>query len=149
MSTTNLLSSLRPVDGAVKKRKRVGRGDASGHGGTSGRGHKGDKARSGSRRRAWFEGGQMPIYRRVPKRGFKSLNKVEYQIVNIKDVEKIEASEIRIEELVKSGLVKSSRKPVKILGDGELSRAVTIYANAFSKSAKEKIEKAGGKAEVV
>ncbi|HDN59793.1 MAG: 50S ribosomal protein L15 [Candidatus Neomarinimicrobiota bacterium] len=149
MSTTNLLSSLRPVDGAVKKRKRVGRGDASGHGGTSGRGHKGDKARSGSRRRAWFEGGQMPIYRRVPKRGFKSLNKVEYQIVNIKDIEKIEASEIRIEELVKSGLVKSSRKPVKILGDGELSRAVTIYANAFSKSAKEKIEKAGGKAEVV
>lgn len=147
--STNLLSSLRPADGAVKKRKRVGRGDASGHGGTSGRGHKGDKARSGSRRRAWFEGGQMPIYRRVPKRGFKSLNKVEYQIVNIKDIEKIEASEIRIEELVKSGLVKSFRKPVKILGDGELSRAVTIYANAFSKSAKEKIEKAGGKAEVV
>jgi len=149
MSTTNLLSSLRPVDGAVKKRKRVGRGEASGHGGTSGRGHKGEKSRSGSRSRAWFEGGQMPIYRRVPKRGFKSLNKVEYQIVDIKDIEKIEASEIRIEELVKSGLVKSSRKPVKILGDGELSRAVTIYANAFSESAKEKIEKAGGKAEVV
>lgn len=147
--STNLLSSLRPADGAVRDRKRVGRGDASGHGGTSGRGHKGDRARSGSRRRAWFEGGQMPLYRRVPKRGFKSLNKVEYQVVNIKDLEKIETSEIRIEDLVKSGLVKSSRKPVKILGDGELSRAVTVYANAFSKSAREKIEKAGGKAEVV
>ncbi|MBO8131460.1 MAG: 50S ribosomal protein L15 [Candidatus Marinimicrobia bacterium] len=147
--STNILSSLKPAQGSVEKRKRVGRGDASGHGGTSGRGHKGEMSRSGSKRRAWFEGGQMPLYRRIPKRGFKSINKIEYQIVNIRDIERIDADVIKIVDLKEKGLIKTLNKPVKILGDGEIKKAVTIYANAFSKSAKEKIEKAGGKAEVI
>ena len=143
------LHSLKPPKGSKKNRKRVGRGSGSGMGKTSTRGHKGQKARSGGLKRAGFEGGQMPVYRRLPKRGFHNFTRVEYQVVNIEDFARCQESELTLEILKAAGLVKKSGVPVKVLGSGKLEKPYTVKANAFSKSAKEKIEQAGGKAVVV
>ncbi len=131
---------------SIKRKKRVGIGPSSGHGKTSCRGHKGQMARSGAKHRAWFEGGQMPLQRRIPKRGFNNIFKVYYQVVNVSQLDKIEVSEITPEVLVKSGLIDSVCEPVKILGTGEISKGKKITADAFSASAIEKIKKAGGEA---
>tara|TARA_B100000579_G_C22566494_1_gene726902 strand:+ start:25 stop:465 length:441 start_codon:yes stop_codon:yes gene_type:complete len=139
------LNSLKPTVGSRKNRKRIGRGHGSGLGKTSGRGHKGAGQRSGNKKRAWFEGGQMPLARRLPRRGFTNIFKEKYQIVNLSDLSKIE-KKIDIDPVVlkESGLIRSSLKPVKILGDGEFDKKVNIVASSFSESAKIKIEKAGG-----
>jgi len=143
------LGSLKYADGSRKGRKKLGRGDASGTGGTAGRGHKGYGSRSGSKVRPWMEGGTMPIYRRLPKRGFVNINKKDIQIVNLDTINKLDVEEVTIELLVEKGVINSSRKPLKVLGNGEIEKSVKVVANAFSKSAIEKIEKAGGKAEVI
>lgn len=143
------LHTLKPPKGSKKNRKRVGRGAGSGLGETSGKGHKGQKARSGGKKRPGFEGGQMPIYRRLPKRGFKNFFRQEFQIVNVADLSRFAETELSPESLLSAGLIKKAHVPVKILGNGELKKAFTVKANAFSKSAKEKIEQAGGKALVV
>lgn len=140
------LSNLKYADGSIKKSKRIGRGDASGSGGTAGKGHKGAKARSGAKHRAWFEGGQMPLNRRLPKFGFTNIFKKEWQIVNVSDLERIEGDKVDPTILEANGLIRNAKKLVKILGDGELTKAFEISANAFSKSAEEKINAAGGKA---
>lgn len=151
----DILSNLTPAKGSRKKRKRIGRGQGSGHGGTSTRGHKGAGARAGNKHRAWFEGGQMPLARRVPKRGFNSPFRVEYQIVNIETLEKlavdgkIQGGVIDPEVLVKLGVVKKRTEPVKVLGNGDLKSKLTVSAHAFSKSAVQKIETAGGKAQTI
>lgn len=151
----DILSNLHYAEGSRKKRKRVGRGQGSGHGGTSTRGHKGQHSRSGAKFRAWFEGGQMPLQRRVPKFGFKNINRVEYVTINLDDLQnfidkgKISESKINKEYLLKNSLIKGKNKPLKILGNGELKSKLEITADAFSKSAKEKIEKGGGKAVTV
>ncbi len=151
----DILSSLKPAAGARKKRKRIGRGQGSGHGGTATRGHKGAKSRSGYRHLAGFEGGQMPLVRRVPKRGFHSPFKKEFQIVNLERLEKLAANGkvqggvITPEVLAKLGVIKKAAEPVKILGDGELKAKLDVTAHAFSKSAQEKIEKAGGRAQLL
>jgi large subunit ribosomal protein L15 len=133
-----------------KKRKRVGRGIGSGNGKTAGRGHKGQNARSGGGVRPGFEGGQNPLYRRLPKRGFTNINRKEYAIVNIDVLNRFaEGSEITPELLKEQGIVKQVKSGVKILGEGELSVKLTVKANKFSKAAIEKIEAVGGKAEVV
>jgi len=141
------LGSLKHAPGAVKQRKRIGRGQGSGYGGTSGRGHKGQRSRSGSRRRPWFEGGQMPLQRRVPKRGFTNIFKKRFEIVNLKDLDKkVKSSkDVTPKELFELGLIRKQGASVKILGDGELKNAINISAHAFSEAAKKKIEKAGGK----
>ena len=139
------LGSLKKAPGSTKTNKRIGRGQASGTGCTAGRGHKGQRSRSGSKRRAWFEGGQMPIQRRLPKFGFYNHGKILYQIVNVEDLEKVaDEAEITAEVLKKSGLVGKSDAPVKILGNGDISKKVNLKVNAVSKTAQEKIEKAGG-----
>lgn len=144
------LSELRPPRGAKKNRKRVGRGPGSGHGKTATRGHKGQLARSGGRSKPYGEGGQMPIYRRVPKRGFKSLEKKVYQIVNLSDLSRLKKTDgVGPETLLEAGLLARADVPVKILGDGEAPANLVIKAHAFSRSAKEKIEARGGKAEVL
>jgi large subunit ribosomal protein L15 len=144
------LNELRPPKGARKKRKRVGRGEGSGHGGTSGKGHKGLKARSGGTISPGFEGGQMPLQRRLPKRGFKNPFRKEWSVVNLGDLSAFpEGAVVDVESLKSSGLVKKVVFGVKILGDGDLSRPLTVRAHAFSLSAKKKIEAAGGKAEVI
>jgi large subunit ribosomal protein L15 len=130
---------------AMKRRKRVGRGGGSGHGKTSCRGQKGQLSRSGSKHRPWFEGGQMPLQRRVPKRGFTNKFRIVAQIVNIADISRIGASEVDPKFLFEKGLIKKADIQVKILGNGDISKPVTVTADAFSDSAKEKIEKAGGK----
>ncbi len=138
------LSNLKYADGSRKNRKKVGRGGA--HGKTSCRGHKGQRSRSGSKRRLWFEGGQMPIMRRLPKRGFTNFNRVEYQVVNVGDLDRVHGvDEVTPEVLLERGLIRKKRLPVKILGQGELKIKVNVTANAFSKSAIEKIEAAGGR----
>jgi large subunit ribosomal protein L15 len=142
------LHTLRPSAGAVKPRKRVGRGPGSGHGKTASRGHKGLKSRSGGKPAAGFEGGQMPLQRRLPKRGFTNIFKIVYQIVNIKDLEGFEAHTVVTRELLqRMGRIKSSAKPIKILGDGEIAVPLTIQADKFSEVAKQKIIAAGGTAE--
>jgi len=143
------LSDLSPAAGARGSRRRVGRGPGSGSGKTSGRGHKGQKSRSGGSIPAWFEGGQMPLYRRVPKRGFKPLRRVENQAVNVSQLAELDETEISPEVMRAHGLVGSLRRPIKVLGDGELGRAVTVQAQAFSASARQKIEEAGGSAQVI
>ena len=140
------LSSLTPVPGSIKNRKRVGRGHGSGLGKSAGRGDKGAGQRSGFKRRPWFEGGQMPLARRLPKRGFTNLFKKEFQIVNLDDIDALGLDTINPQVLAKHGLVRSALKPVKILGDGELKSKLSVTATTFSNSAKEKIEKAGGTA---
>ncbi len=136
------LHDISPAEGSKQKKKRVGRGPGSGLGKTAGRGHKGQKSRSGYSRRPGFEGGQMPLIRRVPKRGFTSLFRTEYTILNVRDLEGLEG-EVTPERLVEVGLVRRGM-PVKILGDGEIQSAVNVVAHKFSKSAREKIEAAGG-----
>ena len=144
------LSNLKPAIGSTKKPKRLGRGFGSGTGKTSGKGHKGQKARSGGSIKAGFEGGQMPMQRRLPKRGFHPLEKKVYALVNLRDLEQFEpGSIIDLEALGKAGLVRKICDGVKILGDGEFSKKLTVIAHKFSKSALEKIEAAGGKAEVI
>ena len=144
------LSNLKPAIGSTKNRKRIGRGKGSGTGKTAGKGHKGQKARAGGGVKAGFEGGQMPMHRRLPKRGFRSLNKTIYALVNLGDLEVFEAgTEVDLETLGQAGLVGSLMDGVKILGDGELTKKLTVRAHKFSKSAVAKIEAAGGKAEVI
>ncbi len=139
------LDSLKPSKGSIKNKKRIGRGHGSGLGKTSGRGHKGAGQRSGNKRRAWFEGGQMPLARRLPRRGFTNIFKEEIQIVNISDLIRIEKnSEIDPVVLQENGLIRSSLKPVKILGVGDIDKKLNVTASSFSESAKNKIEKAGG-----
>ena len=149
------LSNLSPINGSVNtKKKRIGRGQGSGKGGTSTRGHKGAKSRSGYSKKIGFEGGQMPLQRRIPKFGFKNINRVEYQSVNLRvlqslfDNKKIKKSNVNISDLIKNGLV-SKNDLVKILGSGELKTALNIEAHKFSKSAQDKIEKSGGKIKII
>ena len=145
------IGNIPSVCGASKPRKRIGRGPGSGHGKTSTRGHKGQKARSGGKPKVWSEGGQMPLQRRLPKRGFTNIFKKQYQIVNLSDLSKAwsrlaVSSEgmITPQILKEKGLIKKAHLPVKILGEGELTQSVTIQASAFSQKAKEKIQAAGG-----
>ena len=140
------LNLLTPVEGSVKNRKRVGRGHGSGLGRSSGRGDKGAGQRSGFKRRAWFEGGQMSLARRLPKRGFTNIFKKEFQIVNLEKIESLGLSAITAKDLFENGLIRSVLKPVKVLGDGKLSSKIDITATAFSLTAKIKIEEAGGAA---
>ncbi len=142
------LSTLRPPKGATANRKRVGRGMGSGMGKTSTRGHKGQRSRSGSRMMRGFEGGQMPLHRRLPKRGFTNIFRTEYQVVNLDRLAALGETNITPELMVKNGLA-GKNDLIKILGDGELKSALTVQAHKFSKSAQEKITKAGGKAELV
>jgi large subunit ribosomal protein L15 len=150
----DILSNLKYVEGSRKKRKRIGRGEGSGHGGQATRGMNGQRSRSGSKKRAWFEGGQMPLQRRIPKFGFTNIFKETYQIVNLNALQRV-ASEnkidkvLTIEELKNLGLVSSLSKPVKILGKGELKVKLNLEVNAISQSAKEKIESAGGSIKLI
>lgn len=144
------LSNLKPAPGSTKNRKRIGRGPGSGKGKTSGKGHKGQNARSGGGVKPGFEGGQMPLQRRIPKRGFTPLDKKVYALVNLKDLETFEAgSVVDLEQYGKAGLVSNPKDGIKVLADGELTKALTVKAHKFSKSAAAKIEAAGGKAEVI
>jgi len=144
------LSELRPAAGSRKDRKRIGRGAGSGLGKTSGKGHKGQNARSGGGVKAGFEGGQMPLQRRLPKRGFTPLTKKVYSLVNLRQLENFESgSTVNAEALIAAGMIKGVADGIKILGDGELTKKLTVQAHKFSKSAQEKIVSAGGKAEVI
>jgi len=144
------LSDLRPAPGSNRKRKRVGRGDGSGHGKTSCRGHKGQGSRSGGNTKPGFEGGQMPLQRRVPKRGFRNPFKIEMTVINLDQLDAFaEGAEITPELLQARGLLRGKGRQVKILGDGLLSKPLTVKAHGFSAKAREKIEAAGGKAELV
>jgi large subunit ribosomal protein L15 len=142
------LSTIRAPKKATEKRKRVGRGMGSGMGKTSTRGHKGQRSRSGSRMIRGFEGGQMPLHRRMPKRGFTNIFRIEYNIVNLERLAALGETTITPDVLRKAGVISTSH-PVKILGGGEVSVALTVHAHKFSKSAQEKITKAGGKCEVL
>jgi large subunit ribosomal protein L15 len=144
------LGELTPSGGAKKKRKRVGCGPGSGHGKTSCRGHKGQKSRSGAKIPAWFEGGQMPLQRRVPTRGFTNIFRVERQVVNVRSLEVFEAnSEVNVETLLERGMINNLNKPVKLLGEGELTKPLKVTVHACSKKAKELVEKAGGEVTIV
>ncbi|MBM4120225.1 MAG: 50S ribosomal protein L15 [Nitrospira sp.] len=143
------LHTLAPSVGAKKNRKRIGRGPGSGHGKTATKGHKGLLARSGGGKGPGFEGGQMPLIRRMPKYGFLYPFRTEYAIVNLKSLAALKADQVTPGVLVDAGLIKRKSQPVKILGVGELARPLTIQAHKFSKSAMEKIQKAGGRAEVI
>ncbi|MDR0993109.1 MAG: 50S ribosomal protein L15 [Verrucomicrobiota bacterium] len=142
------LHELKNNKGAKKRRTRVGRGESSGKGRTSGKGNKGQMSRTGHKHRALFEGGQMPLIRRIPKRGFTSPNRVEYAALNIGELVKSISGDITPETLVNAGRV-SGKSPIKILGGGEISEARTVKAHAFSATAKSKIEAAGGTCEVI
>jgi large subunit ribosomal protein L15 len=137
------LHDLSPTPGSHRNRKRIGRGNGSGHGGTSTRGHKGLKARTGGKVHPRREGGQTPLVRRIPKRGFKNIERVAYQVVNLRDFERLEG-DVSVEALKAAGLIGSVHRPVKVLGVGDMGRAATVSAHAFSKSARAKIEAAGG-----
>jgi len=145
------LNDLHPAPGSTHARKRLGRGTGSGHGGTSTRGVKGQKARTSGGVRPGFEGGQTPLYRRLPqRRGFRNVNRKEYAIVNLNDLERFEAgTEVTPDLLVESGIVKKMMCGIKLLGDGELTKALTVRVHKFSKSAEEKVRAAGGTAEVI
>lgn len=145
------LSNLQSPEGANRDSKRRGRGPGSGNGKTAGRGHKGQKARTGhSKVPVWFEGGQMPLQRRMPKRGFTSRNRVEYEVVNLVDLERVETDEITVEALDAAGLVDAgSGRPVKLLGDGDIQRKLTVRLHAISGSAREKVEAVGGSVELL
>lgn len=151
----DILSTLAPAPGSRSKKKRIGRGQGSGAGGTATRGHKGAHSRSGSKHRAWFEGGQMPLARRIPKRGFHSPFRVEYQVVNIETLAKL-ASDGKLqngvvtpEVLARLGVIGKATAPVKVLGNGELKTGLDVSAHAFSSSAAEKIRAAGGKTQTI
>ncbi len=145
------LHELSPAEGSTKERKRIGRGPASGQGKTAGKGHKGQLARAGRGMRPGFEGGQMPLQRRLPKRGFNNIFRKEIAIVNVADIDAAfdNGAVVTIDALIEKGLVKKALDGVKVLGHGEISKSLTVQANAFSESAKQKIEAAGGKAEEV
>jgi large subunit ribosomal protein L15 len=151
----DILSNLKFAPGSNKKKKRVGRGQGSGHGGTSTRGENGQHSRSGAKFRAWFEGGQMPLSRRVPKFGFTSPNRVEFQVLNVSQLDyfiqkgKISTDDITPDVLYKSGIISKSLAPLKILGEGEIKSKINISAHSFSKAAKEKIEAAGGQIKII
>jgi large subunit ribosomal protein L15 len=143
------VQDLRPAPGATRPRKRVGRGPGSGHGKTAGRGSKGQKSRSGYRHQRGFEGGQMPLHRRVPKRGFTNIFRTEYDVVNLSALNRFDAGESVTPEKLAERRLAYGRRPVKILGDGELKKALTVSAHKFSASAKSRIEAAGGTCEVL
>lgn len=143
------VQDLRPAVGATRDRKRVGRGPGSGHGKTAGRGNKGQKSRSGYRHQRGFEGGQMPLHRRVPKRGFTNIFRVEYDVVNLSDLERFDAGESVTPERLAQLRLAHPRRPVKILGGGELTKALTVTAHKFSGSARSRIEAAGGRCELI
>lgn len=144
------LHELKPAEGSRKTRNRVGRGMASGNGKTSGRGHKGQKARSGGGVRLGFEGGQMPLFQRLPKRGFTNIHRKEYAIVNLETLNRFEdGTEVTPELLLETGVVSKLKAGVKVLGNGKLEKKLTVKAQKFSSSAKEAIEAAGGTTEVV
>ncbi|MCE5329591.1 50S ribosomal protein L15 [bacterium] len=147
------LNDLGPAYGSVKNKKRIGRGNGSGHGTTSGRGSKGQLSRSGgrSKTRLGFEGGQMPLHRRLPHiKGFKNTRKAEFNIINLSQLERFdEGFTVDLDALIKLGMIMDKDNKVKILGNGSLTKKLTVKANCFSKSAIEKIEKAGGKAEAI
>lgn len=147
----SLLNQLHPPKGSRKSRKRLGRGESSGLGKTAGKGHKGQKARAGGYHKVGFEGGQMPLARRLPKRGFFNIFRTEYAVVNVGDLSRLpdSVSDVNPEILTQYGFIKKSDKNVKILGQGELARNFTVKAHKFSKSAEEKIVKAGGKTEAL
>ena len=141
------LGNIKPASGSTYSKKRIGRGHGSGLGRSAGRGDKGYHSRSGSKHRPWFEGGQMPLHRRVPKRGFSNfLFKKEYQIVNLSDLNKIDTETVNPSILKEQGLVKYALRPIKILGEGDIDKKINIVASAFSSSAIKKIEKASGTA---
>ncbi len=150
MSERITLEDLRPADGATRKTKRVGRGRSSGHGKTSCRGHNGEGQRSGRSAKRGFEGGQMPAYRKMPKlKGFNNFNAINYGEINVSDLEKLSAKEVDLNVLKEAGKVHPSAEELRVLGNGEITKAVTVNARYFTASAKEKIEKAGGKAQLV
>lgn len=144
------LHELKPAEGSTKSKKRIGRGTATGQGKSAGKGQKGQKARSGGGVRLGFEGGQMPLYRRLPKIGFTNIFRKEYAVVNLSDLERFDnGTVVNIEVLKEAGLVKAMLDGVKILGNGELTKNLTVQAHKFSKTAAEKIAAAGGKVEVI
>ncbi len=144
------INDLSPAKGSKKKRKRIGRGPGSGHGKTSCRGHKGQKSRSGGGPRLGFEGGQMPLQRRLPKRGFTNIFKKHYSIINVKDLNRFKPnSTLNVEVLKEAGLVKKIKDGIKLLGNGEISHPVVIRVDRVSRTAKEKIQAAGGQVEVI
>lgn len=144
-----MLQDLKPAEGSTREVKRKGRGAGSGNGKTAGKGHKGQLARSGHKP-AYFEGGQMPLVRRLPKRGFVNVFSKDYAVINVSDLEKFESgSVVDTQAVLNSGLIKKPLSGIKVLGKGEISKPLTVKLAAFSKSAQEKIEKAGGKAEVI
>lgn len=145
------LHDLHPAPGAKRGRKRIGRGPGSGTGKTAGKGHKGQKSRSGYSRRYGFEGGQMPLVRRLPKRGFTNIFRVEFQVVNLRDLERVfaDGDTVSPESLTDKGLVRGGKRLIKVLGDGELSKKLAVQVHKFSASARTGIEKAGGSCEVV
>jgi len=144
------LHTLKPAEGAKKSRRRIGRGPGSGSGKTAGRGHKGQKSRSGYSRRYGFEGGQMPLTRRIPKRGFTNIFRVEFQVVNLRDLERVfaEGDTITPEVLADRGLIRRGKHLVKILASGDLSKSLVVEAHKFSAAARSRIEAAGGRCEV-
>lgn len=143
-----MLHELKPVEGARKERKRLGRGTGSGTGKTAGKGHKGQKARSGNQPRPGFEGGQIPFFQRIPKRGFNNVNRKEYAIVNLTDLNLFNDGDVVTPELLlEKGIISKVLSGVKVLGNGELTKKVTVKANRFSNAAKEAIEKIGGTVE--
>ena len=144
------LNTIKPNEGAKSQAHRVGRGVGSGWGKTAGRGHKGQKSRAGGFHKVGFEGGQMPLHRRLPKRGFNNIFATKYVTIKVSDLEKFEAgSTVDTEALLKAGIISKTLDGVKVLGNGELTKAVNVKVAAYTASAKEKIEKAGGKAEVM
>ncbi|EEO9455623.1 50S ribosomal protein L15 [Listeria monocytogenes] len=144
------LHELKPSEGSRKERNRVGRGTGSGNGKTSGRGHKGQKARSGGGVRLGFEGGQLPLFRRIPKRGFTNINRKEFAIVNLDVLNRFEdGTEVTPELLVETGIIRNEKSGIKILSNGNIEKKLTVKANKFSGAAKEAIEAAGGKTEVI
>jgi large subunit ribosomal protein L15 len=143
------LSDIRPPKGQTHAKKRVGRGMGSGHGKTSARGHKGQHAGTGFSQKRGFEGGQMPLHRRLPKRGFTNIFKKQFAIVNLRHLEKLEGDTFTVDSLLASGVIHKVRDGLKVLGTGQLTRSITVEAHQFSKSAVEKIQKAGGTARVI
>jgi len=144
------LGELKPASGAKKKRKRVGRGPGSGHGMTSCRGSKGSQSRTGNTTHPWYEGGQMPIQRRLPKRGFTNLFRVEYQVINLGALDRFEANAtVDIDALLDKGLIRHLNNPIKLLADGEIKKPLKITVHACSQKAKEAVEKAGGQVNLV
>ncbi|EAF9639271.1 50S ribosomal protein L15 [Listeria monocytogenes] len=144
------LHELKPSEGSRKERNRVGRGTGSGNGKTSGRGHKGQKARSGGGVRLGFEGGQLPLFRRIPKRGFTNINRKEFAIVNLDVLNRFEdGTEVTPKLLVETGIIRNEKSGIKILSNGNIEKKLTVKANKFSAAAKEAIEAAGGKTEVI